>query len=398
MAPRITLLLSLWSVVAGLSAQPDIYRLIARLDSVQNYRAVFSYRITLPITDSEVEYHAELAYAKNQADPLCGYRYRIDYKAPNDTCPYYNFAAYDSGNYFRFDRGRLREYHHSDNPEPFVARESNPGVHRSGLFTELFPAEIAKQLTAFIGKKDCRVGLFTDTLVQNRRCDAVVVSDSLRGEPMRIVLYTFDPQSGMPLYRETENNPGHLGSQTVVVSYRVSDDKVTLPPEYFGEQQLLHDYGETFSIFREGTYAATDRIGQKSPHFSLPWNEQRFTPEQLQGENALLLFLDEQSEFCTSVRQIAESISLQENITPVFFYVGQKPTRLANRSGAIILEQARKIAGEYGVTGFPTLFLLDANGIIRFVKIGYSPQLPEQLSQAVRLLHNPPPAKRIPHE
>lgn len=383
--------------LATVQAQPGINRIIDRLDSLQNYRAAYSYRVTLPLTDSEIEYQAEMTYARSRADTLCGYSYRIDYKAENDTCPYRNFMAYDNGNYFRFDRARLREYHYTDNPEPFVCRENNPGVHRSGLFAELFPAEISRQLSAFLGKKDCKVSFFPDTLVQNRRCNAVLVSDSLRGEPIRIVLYTFDPQNGLPLYRETENNPGHLGSQTVVVQYGECCDKKPFPTEYFGEQQLLHDYGETFFLFREGTYAAADRIGQKRPDFSLLWDDRRFSADQLQGGKALLLFLDEQSEFCTPVQQIAESISLQENITPVFLYTGPKPDNLVNRSGAIILEQARKTAGEYGVTSFPTLFLLDAEGVIRFVKIGYAPRLPELLEQAIKQLSGEPLTERPPY-
>ena len=140
MSLRITLLLSLFFVVFGrLSAQPDIHQLIDRLASAQNYRASFSYTVTLPFTDSEVEYQAKLSYARNSTDTLGGYSYRIDYKAENDTCPYRNFVDYDHGNYFRFDRSRLREYHYSDNPDTFVPQGNNPGVHRSGLFVELLP-------------------------------------------------------------------------------------------------------------------------------------------------------------------------------------------------------------------------------------------------------------------
>ena len=80
-----------------------------KLDSIQNYRTEFTYTVTLPLTDSEINYRAELSYRKNPIDTLCGYSYLIDYKAENDTCPYANFMAYDNGDYFRFDRDRLRE-------------------------------------------------------------------------------------------------------------------------------------------------------------------------------------------------------------------------------------------------------------------------------------------------
>lgn len=389
MSLRITLLLSLFFVVFGrLSAQPDIHQLIDRLASAQNYRASFSYTVTLPLTDSEVEYQAELSYARNSTDSLGGYSYRIDYKAENDTCPYRNFVDYDHGNYFRFDRSRLREYHYSDNPDTFVPQGNNPGVHRSGLFVELLPAEIARQLQTFGTKTDCLVQFFPDTLVQERTCHAVFIADSLKGEAIRTILYTFDPENGMPLYRETENNPGHLGAQTVVVRYETSEPGNPFPQGYFGEQQLLRDYGEIFFLFREGTYAATDRTGQKNPPFSLKWGESRFSSEQLDGQNALLLFLDDQGEFCNRVRQIADSIALQENITPVLLYVGQKTEESNTRSGAIVLENARKTAGEYGVTGYPTLFLLDPQGVIRLVKIGYSPYLSDEILLSLRKIED----------
>ena len=379
-----------WVLLSGLSvglvaaqAHSDMDDIIARLDSIPDYHASFTYRVTLPITDSEIEYRARLDYRRAPADTLCGYSYLVDYKATNDTCPYPNFAAYDNGHCFRFDRNRLREYHHDANPEPFVRQGNSPGIHRSGLFTELFPAEIARQLNDFKTKADCRVQFFPDTTVQGARCQAILVTDSARGEVARTILYTFDPDTRLPLYRETENNPGHLGSQTVVVRYEASDTDTRFPPDCFGEERLLHDYGEVFLLYREGTYAAGDRVGQAAPRFSLPWGGRRFTSDRLKGQNTLLLFLDNRGEFCNPVRHIVENLSLQEELTPVFFYIGQQPEEMPNPAGAIILEHTAKTAGDYGVTGYPTLFLLDSSGTIRLVKIGYTPSLAEELMQAV---------------
>lgn len=379
-----------WVLLSGLSvglvaaqAHSDMDDIIARLDSIPDYHASFTYRVTLPVTDSEIEYQARLDYRKTPADTLCGYSYLVDYKATNDTCPYPNFAAYDNGHCFRFDRNRLREYHHDANPEPFVRQGNSPGIHRSGLFAELFPAEIARQLRDFCGKADCRVDFSPDTTVQGARCQAILVTDSARGEVARTILYTFDPDTRLPLYRETENNPGHLGSQTVVVRYDTNVTDTPFPPDYFGEKKLLRDYGEVFLLFREGTYAAIDRVGQAAPRFSLPWGGRRFTSDRLKGQNTLLLFLDNRGEFCTPVRQLVETLSLQENLTPVLLYTGQQPGEMPNPAGAIILEHTAKTAGDYGVTGYPTLFLLDSSGTIRLVKIGYTPSLAEELMQAV---------------
>ena len=379
-----------WVLLSGLSVgliaaqdHSDMDDIIARLDSIPDYHASFTYRVTLPVTDSEIEYRARLDYRRAPSDTLCGYSYLVDYKAKNDTCPYPNFAAYDRGDCFRFDRNRLREYHHDANPEPFVRQGNSPGIHRSGLFAELFPAEIARQLRDFCGKADCRVQFFPDTTVQGDCCHAILVTDSVRGEVARTILYTFDRANSLPLYRESENNPGHLGSQTVVVRYDTNVTDTPFPPDYFGEKKLLRDYGEVFLLFREGTYAAIDRVGQAAPRFSLPWGGRRFTSDRLKGQNTLLLFLDNRGEFCNPVRHIVENLSLQEELTPVFFYIGQQPEEMPNPAGAIILEHTAKTAGDYGVTGYPTLFLLDSSGTIRLVKIGYTPSLAEELMQAV---------------
>ena len=389
------LLLALSAGIALAQAQADMDDLIARLDTTSNYQSSFTYRVTLPITDSEIEYRARLDYRREPADTLCGYSYLIDYKAENDTCHYRNFAAYASGHCFRFDRNRLREYHHDENPEPFVPRGRNLGVHRSGLFAELFPAEMARQLNEFRAKPDCRVLFFPDTTVQGERCHAILVTDSMRGEVARTILYTFDPTTGLPLYRETENNPGHMGSQTIVVMSGPSRTDTRFSPDHFGEEHLLHAYNEVFLLFREGSYAASDRVGQQAPRFDLPWGGRRFTSDHLKGQEALLLFLDSKGEFCTPVRQTAEAISQQENLTPVLLYADREPEATPNPAGAIVLKHAAKTATTYGVTGYPTLFLLDPDGRIRWVKVGYTPSLAEELELAIRQMRHP--SKQPPH-
>jgi thiol-disulfide isomerase/thioredoxin len=39
---------------------------------------------------------------------------------------------------------------------------------------------------------------------------------------------------------------------------------------------------------------------------------------------------------------------------------------------------------KYRVQGFPTLFVIDAKGVIRDIHVGYSPDLKEKLSRAIR--------------
>ena len=77
------------------SARQSPDKIWHKLDSIQNYRTEFTYTVTLPLTNSEINYRAELSYRKNPIDTLCGYSYLIDYKAENDTWPYAYFMVYD---------------------------------------------------------------------------------------------------------------------------------------------------------------------------------------------------------------------------------------------------------------------------------------------------------------
>ena len=52
--------------------------IISRLNQIEHYRGEASFRVTLPMTDEEVEYLLHLQYAKNQNDTLYGYSYLID--------------------------------------------------------------------------------------------------------------------------------------------------------------------------------------------------------------------------------------------------------------------------------------------------------------------------------
>ena len=59
------------------SARQSPDKICHKLDSIQNYRTEFTYTVTLPLTDSEINYRAELSYRKNPIDTLCGYSYLI---------------------------------------------------------------------------------------------------------------------------------------------------------------------------------------------------------------------------------------------------------------------------------------------------------------------------------
>ena len=57
--------------------------------------------------------------------------------------------------------------------------------------------------------------------------------------------------------------------------------------------------------------------------------------------------------------------------------------------------KARNIPKEYGVRGYPTLIVIDRNGIVRNFHVGYSPDLRENVISSVEALLKPKPGESI---
>jgi len=49
-------------------------------------------------------------------------------------------------------------------------------------------------------------------------------------------------------------------------------------------------------------------------------------------------------------------------------------------------EESQEISAKYNITGFPTLVILDADGVVRLIHVGYSPNLREELGKKIREL------------
>ena len=238
MIKKITCLIGIsFYFITVFSETNQVSQIISRLNQIEHYRGEALFRVTLPMTDEEVEYKLSLQYQKNPADTLYGYSYLIDLTSESNPAINGNFIYYDSGNYYNFSNHRLREYHAEEDATPFYNKMNNknelPGIHRSGLFIEEFPMEIASQLQKSLNNPENRIQTYSDTLINNRKCNALYIDEYINGETIRSSVYIFDSESGTPIFKEIENNPGHLGSQTVTVKYLSSDIKTPFPNNFF---------------------------------------------------------------------------------------------------------------------------------------------------------------------
>ena len=117
MIKKITCLIGIsFYFITVFSETNQVSQIISRLNQIEHYRGEALFRVTLPMTDEEVEYKLSLQYQKNPADTLYGYSYFIDLTSESNPAINGNFIYYGSGNYYNFSNHRLREYHAEEDP------------------------------------------------------------------------------------------------------------------------------------------------------------------------------------------------------------------------------------------------------------------------------------------
>lgn len=371
-----------------------ISQVISRLDRINHYKGEALFLVTLPMTDEEVEYRLSLQYQKNPADTLYGYSYLIDLSSETNPSINGNFIYYDSGNYYNFSNQRLREYHAEENPTPFYDKTNKqnelPGIQRSGLFTEELPMEIASRLKKYRDQPENHIRSYSDTLINGLRCNALYIDEYMNGEVIRSAFYVFDSEHGTPIFKEVENNPGHLGSQTVTVKYISSDTKSPFPSNFFSEENLMEQKNDIIAPFRSNYFKAQNLTGKPAPGFSLPLlnSEERFDPSTYKNQFLILAFVDTASSFCKNALACAGPLSQNKNLTWVTLLSEKASDELVqyqqqNKLPGIVACNARNIASRYGIANYPTLFVISPDGEIIFVQIGYDPDLSRNLQQTI---------------
>ncbi len=316
----ICLIVSSFYFITVFSETNQVSQIISRLNQIEHYRGEALFRVTLPMTDEEVEYRLSLRCQRNPTDTLYGYSYFIDLTSESNPAINGNFIYYDSGNYYNFSNQRLREYHAEEDTAPFHDKMNNqnelPGIHRSGLFIEELPMEIASRLQRCLSNPENRIRTYSDTLINNRKCNALYIDEYINGEIIRSSVYTFDSESGTPIFKEVENNPGHLGSQTVTVKYISSDIKTPFPNNFFSEENFIEQKGNIIATFRSNYFKANNLTGKTAPNFSLPLlnDEKRFNLSEYEDRPLILAFVDTTSSFCKNTLDCAKYFSDNKNL------------------------------------------------------------------------------------
>ncbi len=366
-------------------------KIINNLYKIKNYRGIADFYVTLPMTDEDVHYRLYMSSRVSENDTLCPYDYFIEVESDTHPTLSGSFMTYFDGNYFNFGNGRLREYHVDENAVPFTSRLSGnhliSGVHRSGLFPGELPQELAFRLETFKSNPTAKITEYPDTIVDGRRVDALAIEEWGSGELMRSLFITFDIDTGLPINKEIENNPGHIGSQTVVTHYFDNQINIDFPSDFFSEERLLREKSEIMQLYRNSNYRAESLKGKESPFFSLPLasGNGRFDLENCKGKSVVLAFVDTEGSFCNDVLAIAKKLK-DTDICWVTLYreslVDEDLREKLNGPG-IVVSNAASVAMRYGVVGYPTVFVVNKVGIVTDIYIGYSPELRDELESAI---------------
>lgn len=393
----ICLIVSSFYFITVFSETNQVSQIISRLNQIEHYRGEALFRVTLPMTDEEVEYRLSLRCQRNPTDTLYGYSYFIDLTSESNPAINGNFIYYDSGNYYNFSNQRLREYHAEEDTAPFHDKMNNqnelPGIHRSGLFIEELPMEIASRLQRCLSNPENRIRTYSDTLINNRKCNALYIDEYINGEIIRSSVYIFDSESGTPIFKEVENNPGHLGSQTVTVKYISSNIKTPFPNNFFSEENFIEQKGNIIATFRSNYFKANNLTGKTAPNFSLPLlnDEKRFDLSEYEDRPLILAFVDTTSSFCKNTLDCAKYFSDNKNLLWITLLSEKNSDDLIkyqeqNELPGIVTCNAQSIAAKYGIANYPTLFVISPERKIISVQIGYDPDLIENLQQILETL------------
>jgi hypothetical protein len=112
-------------------------------------------------------------------------------------------------------------------------------------------------------------------------------------------------------------------------------------------------------------------VGSQVPHFAVSGPDGEFTPEQLRGQPAVLLFLTEGCGPCTELAQEigqADPVELPSQLVVVTGPDGVRELGLP-RGLRVVTEPDKEVSDPLSVIGTPLAISLDSAGIVKAVRV-----------------------------
>lgn len=374
-------------VAAGVATLAD------RLDSTARFAADASYEVSLAMSDDEVAYRLRLASEAAPADTLFGADYLIDWKLERHGDVSDGFLAYFDGHCYRYRDHRLQEYHFEWDSIPFQTRGG--GVQATGQFVELLPKMIARELRSMLADSTFTVKFTPSGMLGGREAGVVEATQEVGGYVGRNYTLHFDVKSGLPLQIYNEYNPGRVSEQSVKVTYTYPASDAALAA-VDAEEKLMSVYPEVFEKYRESNYRIENIRGLPLPAFSLPTpTGERYTHQKKAPFRAptVVALLDASTAAAaptvSALRKAQRSMPRQVDL--VLAFVGSNADAIEGVAGALEpgeahLMSARTLARDCGTSVFPTVLIVDSNGIVADVALGFNNSLAQDVIQSLALV------------
>ena len=393
---KMRLLMAILIVYPLSIAAQGIDDIIKSLKNVECYESTVKYQVLMSL-QADVSYTVKLNSMNAPGDSLAPCDYLINWSLATPDGESTGFSAYYDGNAYNFRGDRLMEYHYEWDSIPFRPRGRSaaalPGVQRSAQFTTLLPQFIAEELMTIVTSPEYTYSFHADTVVADRRCNAIEAVMTMGGEVYKEITYAFDPVTSMPLYSEIENNPGALAEQTLISDYSYAADKA--PCAEISEEGLREMYPDIFEKYRESNYAIENLPQQRLPAFSLPTTTgERYS--RLLGDKfrtpTLIVIIDPASTFArATVNDIRKSIeALPYNADVIWAFVSTNTDIIDEiipqpLMGEHILMNAKSLARDCGVSSYPVSIIVGTDGVVDDVILGYNNELTSVVIQKMAL-------------
>jgi peroxiredoxin/outer membrane lipoprotein-sorting protein len=139
----------------------------------------------------------------------------------------------------------------------------------------------------------------------------------------------------------------------------------------------------------------TIEIGQKAPDFELlDGNSQKVTLQSLTGKVVVLDFWGTWCVWCVKAMPLLENLRKEYEKNPKVEILGISCQEPKNADPVKFMKDKNiyyrtllngdEVAKKFGVSGFPTLFIIDKNGKVVYTKVGFSENLQEELSKEIK--------------
>lgn len=371
--------------------------IIECLSAASDYRAAVTYSVTLPSRDDDVIYSLSLSSVTAPSDTLSPCAYLIRWRLDTPSGPAEGWTSYFDGNLYRYRDHRLREYHTSWDPSPFMPASGShprPGVQEATQFVELFPAYIARDLRAMTADTLYSISGPKETVCDGRAAICVKAEMTVDGECVRQVAYWFDRESRMPLRIDIESNPASITEQTITVRYADAEGDAYVTP--MSEEALMSMYPEHFEKYRESNFRIENLRGTPLPTFTLPTaTGGRYAHQRGEGFRSptVVALLDPDTSFSSDMvcdlRSAVDASSVPADI--IWAVASTNPDRAEELVGRLrtsehLLLNARSLARDCGAASLPVVILSGADGVVKDVLLGYNPDLSTVVVQSIALL------------